>query len=197
MNKSVLLATVLPLMANGAFAATPTVLWDQSTVTGDDFIFSENLGSDMTAGADDFVVPAGQTWLVKELDITGVYFNGSGPATSEIVTFYSDRRGLPNRVHQGPFTLNCTDNFGSFQCKLPRGVKFKTGTWWMSFVVNMSFEAGGEWGWGVHESVQNNEAVWEHPTGSTCTTWTPLHLCGGGPPSDLAFQLLGRAMSSN
>jgi hypothetical protein len=28
--------------------------------------------------ADDFVVPAGQTWFVRRLLLKGVYFNGSG-----------------------------------------------------------------------------------------------------------------------
>ena len=30
--------------------------------------------------ADDFVIPKGQTWRITEVDVTGVYFNGSGTA---------------------------------------------------------------------------------------------------------------------
>ena len=40
--------------------------------------------------ADDFVVPAGQTWTIQQVNVTGSYFNGNGPATSVNVFFYSD-----------------------------------------------------------------------------------------------------------
>src|SRR5690349_2931544 len=39
--------------------------------------------------ADDFVVPAGQTWGLNGLDVAGLYYNGAGPAASVNVTFYS------------------------------------------------------------------------------------------------------------
>src|SRR4030095_6904209 len=39
--------------------------------------------------ADDFVVPAGQTWNVESIDADGVYFNGGGPANNFNVFIYS------------------------------------------------------------------------------------------------------------
>src|SRR3569832_7464 len=39
--------------------------------------------------ADDFVVPAGQTWTVESIDADGIYFNGFGPADSWIVFLYT------------------------------------------------------------------------------------------------------------
>jgi hypothetical protein len=195
LNKSTLFSTIafLPLIASGAFAGTSNVLWDQNSSDGGGYALSEN----GTAAADDFTVPPGQTWLVKEVDVTGVYFNGSGPASSEIVTFYADKKGKPGRIKQGPFTLKCTDNFGSFKCALPQRVKLGAGTWWVSLVANIDFSQGGEWGWGGRSTVQGNEAVWEDPGGQTCPTWEPMHVCFGGSPSDLAFKLLGRANESN
>ena len=44
--------------------------------------------------ADDFVVPAGQTWNVQSIDADGVYL-GPGPANSFNVFFYADNGGLP------------------------------------------------------------------------------------------------------
>ena len=195
MNRFTLLGTiaVLPLIASSALAGAPAVLWDQNTSSGG-VVFSQT-GS--TAAADDFVVPSGQTWLVTEMDVTGVYFNGSGPAKSETVTFYTDKHGKPGRIKQGPFTLKCADNFGSFKCTLPTRVKLKSGTWWASLTTDLDFSQGGEWGWNTNATVQGNEAVWEDPGGDSCTTWTPLHVCFGGSPADLAFQLLGRANESN
>ena len=158
--------------------------------------FAGQVNQIRSAAADDFVVPSGQTWLVTEMDVTGVYFNGSGPAKSETITFYTDKHGKPGRIKQGPFTLKCADNFGSFKCTLPTRVKLKSGTWWVSLTTDLDFSQGGEWGWYTNATVQGNEAVWEDPGGDSCTTWTPLHVCFGGSPSDLAFQLLGRAVSN-
>jgi len=194
-NKTSLLSTsaVLPLVASGALAGAPAVLWNQNSSSGGGTVSSQTGSS---AAADDFVVPSGQTWLVKEMDVTGLYFNGSGPAKSETITFYADKHGKPGRIKQGPFTLKCADNFGSFKCTLPTRVKLKSGTWWVSLTTDLDFSQGGEWGWYTNATVQGNEAVWEDPGGDSCTTWTPLHVCFGGSPSDLAFQLLGRAVSN-
>ena len=40
--------------------------------------------------ADDFVVPAGQTWNVQSIDADGAYFPFNGPANSFNVFFYAD-----------------------------------------------------------------------------------------------------------
>ena len=63
------------------------VLFDQ---TGDESgiaTVSQNFGDEFSsAAADDFPVPAGKTWTIKEVDALGVYFNGSGPTDSVDVT---------------------------------------------------------------------------------------------------------------
>jgi hypothetical protein len=179
------------MLAGSAFAASPAVLWDQNTPSGGGFVFSEN----GAVAADDFVVPSGQTWLVKEVDVSGVYFNGSGPASSEVVTFYTNKHNLPNRDRVS-FTLKCADNFGAFQCVLPKRVKLGAGTWWVSLDANCSFESCGEWGWFTNSTVHGNEAVYEDPSANSCTTWTPLHVCFGGSPADMAFAVLGRAVEN-
>jgi hypothetical protein len=75
-------------------------------------------------------------------------------------------------------------------------VKLRAGTWWVSLVANIDFSAGGEWGWNTNPTVQGSEAVWEDPSGQSCTSWTPLHVCFGGSPADMAFKLLGRAVEN-
>jgi len=199
MHKNVFLGATaaLTLAAGGAFAAPDTVLWNQNSNFGQG-VFSDSSGMDEQAAADDFIVPSGQTWRVAEVDVTGVYFNGSGPASSVAVTFYANKKGKPSRAYRGPFTLGCTDNDGSFQCILPKPVKVPSGTWWVSVVANCDFQTCGEWGWTENTTVQGNEAVWENPGGNgTCTTWKPLHVCFGGQPADLAFDLVGKALKSN
>jgi len=195
MDKNVLLgaAAALTLAAGGAFAGSPTLLWNQNANFGGS-IFSQNSES----AADDFTVPSGQTWHVAGVDVTGVYFNGSGPASSQVVTFYTDRNSKPGRIHKGPFTLNCTDNNGSFHCVLPKPVKLRPGTWWVSVVANCNFETCGQWGWTLNTTVQGHEAVWRNPDGTgKCTSFKPLHRCFGGSPADMAFDLFGKAVNSN
>lgn len=201
MNKTALFAAtaVLALATSGAFAASPAnepyaVLWNQNSNFGEG-VNSQNYGiaEYNDAAADDFTIPAGQTWRIAEVDVTGVYFNGSGPASSEVITFYSNRKHRPDRIYRGPFTLNCTDNDGSFQCILPRRVKVPSGTWWVSVVAICSFETCGEWDWTENTTVQDNEATWENPgVSEKCTSWEPLNFCFGGAPADLAFDLIGK-----
>jgi hypothetical protein len=66
-------------------------------------------------GADDFTVPAGFVWKVTQVNASGVYYNGSGPASSVHVTFYKNDGGLPGAVVKDfPAVVPTTDNFGSF-----------------------------------------------------------------------------------
>ena len=48
--------------------------------------------------ADDFVVPAGQTWNITEVDVAGEYSVGGGPAASFNVFFYADCATLPGTL---------------------------------------------------------------------------------------------------
>ena len=51
-----------------------------------------DFGTDL---ADDFVVPAGQTWNVQSIDADGSYLYGPGPANDWNVFIYADNAGLP------------------------------------------------------------------------------------------------------
>jgi hypothetical protein len=150
-----------------------------------------------SACADDFVIPDGVRWRINRVDATGVYFNGSGPANSEIVTFYQDRAGRPGKV-RASYTLNCADNAGSFSCAIPgahgRGISLHPRRFWLSVVVNMPFVTGqGEWGWVQNTKIRDNEAMWENPGGgfgTGCTKWEPVDQCLG-LAGDFAFDLVG------
>jgi hypothetical protein len=225
MNKPVLMAAtaVLALTAGSAFAGShPTLrakapnahaiyspggtLYNQNSNFGYGFV-SQNFTSGSfgtiynAAAADDFAVPAGKTWKVKAVDVTGVYFNGSGPANSEIVTFYAKGKGgHPGKVVGKTQTVNCTDSEGSFACALPTAAKLnnstgtKKKTFWVSVVVNMPFANGqGEWGWVQNATIHGTEANWENPGdgfGTGCTTWAPNSQCFG-LAGDYAFDLKG------
>ncbi len=129
MNKAALLtaAAVLGLSAGGASEAGPAasfsgnafkatndakVLYNQNSNYAGGYVDSQNFTSIYEPyddqAADDFVVPIGSTWTIREVDVSGAYFDGSAPASSENVIFYKDRKGSPGRLCQkGKFVLSC------------------------------------------------------------------------------------------
>jgi hypothetical protein len=152
------------------------------------------------AAADDFVVPRGKTWKVTGVDAAGVYFYGSGPASSEVITFYKNNQGHPGDIVGKPQTVVCTDSAGNFACKI-LGVKLnggKRGTrYWLSVVANCSYDACGEWGW-TQTSTHNRPGQWENPGGAfgtTCSTWNNTSTCltQSGVVDDYAFALKGKS----
>ena len=80
-------------------AATAVVVWDQYNNAGTAVTLSSTftdapaMNSDL---ADDFVVQ-NYAWIVRWIDVDGAYFNGSGPANTFTVSFYSDNDGFPGK----------------------------------------------------------------------------------------------------
>jgi hypothetical protein len=204
-------ATAVALAAIGtSVAARPAagqanvVLWNQNSNFGGS-VNSQNYESAMQtyddAAADDFTIPNATKWHISEIDVTGAYASGSGPASSVIVTFYPNKKGEPNGRARYSFTLNCTDNAGSFQCLLPtKGKKNKlavalgAGTWWVSVVANCVSQTCGTWNWTENTTVTGYQAEWRNLYGgfnNECVGWAPLSTCFGGSPADLAFTLIG------
>ena len=215
---AVLLTSVaLTLAAGGAFAAPEMgaytgkigsvfpntngakVLYNQNSNAAGTAIDSQNFTSGINssysdAAADDFVVPKGQTWTVTQVDVTGVYFVGSGPAASENVTFYNGKKVPRKTVKGGAFDeLSCADKSGSFSCSLGKGIKLKAGHYWVSVVANCSGKSCGEWGWEMNSQVHNHPSVWENPGSGlgVCFVWESIANCGLGYNVDLMFDLQG------
>lgn len=176
------------------------VLYDQ---TGHDAGFgtvSQNFGDEFDSqAADDFTVPDGTGWTIKEVDAIGAYFNGSGPAPTVDVVISRDKKHRPGKVLASATVVPASDDSGTFVLKLPgKGVKLKSGHYWVSVVVNMDFVGFGEWAWenqtlGSH---QGDPAVWQNPQdgfGSGCTTWTAESECVPTPTGDHMFVLKGKA----
>jgi len=228
MNKTMLLAAtaVLALTWTGAadagrpapsvtgskakhFAHAPVnralqVLWDQNGTDSGIGIVSQNFESSFDAydaeAADDFTVPANTRWTIKEVDVTGVYFNGSGPASSVTVRFYGHVKGKPEKRNiPGPLRYELTnvvpqqDNFGSFVVTLPSNVSFRSGSHWVSVQANLDFLAGGEWGWENQVEVVGWPAVWRNAGGGfgVCSDWGQENVCIPDGQGDHMFTLRG------
>jgi hypothetical protein len=150
-------------------------------------------------GADDFTVPKGVTWVVKDVDVTGVYFNGSGPATSENILIYADDHGLPGKLVAEVDNVKGGDNLGSFSIDLGRrSIKLMHGKYWLSVVANLGGVGnGGQWGWETN-SVENGKypAAWQNQGGGfgVCPTWGVMQNCIGsyGEGPDFMFELKGK-----
>ncbi len=179
-----------------------TVLYDQTSNASGFGTISQDFSDDeaySSAAADDFVVPSGKTWKLKEVDIPGTYFNGSGPANSEDVTILQDKKGKLGKVIAQFTNVVGTDNNGSFAIPLgKKGVKLKSGHYWLSVVINMPFLNYGEWFWENQTAgtTEGDPAMWENPGdgyGSGCTTWTPETKCVLSPLGDQMFVLKGTA----
>jgi hypothetical protein len=150
-----------------------------------------------SSGADDFVVPEGETWTIQTVDVTGVYFNGPGPASSERVRLYADASGMPGAVMTTARNIQGTDTGGSFS--IPLGAEstvLEPGTYWVAVQINMAFGTGGEWGWETTLTLHGNPAVWMNPRNgfaTGCTDWANMQACIGpaGEGPDFMFALEG------
>src|SRR5262249_12027569 len=147
--------------------------------------------------ADDFVVPAGETWNVQSIDADGQPFNCTGSCVPDNfnVFFYTDSAGLPGtQVYSGtaePFVIAGS----TYTINLTVPAVLTEGTYWVSVQAHEVFTGGGQWGWTDRSIQSNSPAAWQNPGGGfgVCPTWAPkLAVCvptAGGP--DQVFRLNG------
>jgi len=180
------------------------VLYDQNDHQGTQSTSSQNFETSNDSfddqAADDFVVPGGQSWVIQQVVVTGIYFNGPGPALSFNVWFHSDSGTLPGPVVAGGTQLNSpyTDTAGIFTITLPSSVLLGPGTYWVSVQANIDFGVGGQWSWTNRTTISNSGAAWRNPGGgfgSGCTSWgRRAFTCNISPTEpDQMFQILGVA----
>jgi len=126
------------------------------------------------AGADDFIVPAGETWNVNHVFVNGTYYNGFDVPAADII-FYSDASGYPGTavvaITNVPALADATGNLNIF---LPSSVTLSAGHYWMSVAANMDFATYGQWFWSKETApTLLNELTWQNPGGgfAGCTSW--------------------------
>jgi hypothetical protein len=204
---------MLALVAAGATAATPArsapsaplvVLYDQfnnavtaGAVSSPSTNYPAPSDAWDTHTADDFVVPAGQTWTITSVDVMGTG-SGANPPDSFNLTFYNNGAGnLPGSVSATqalrPWT-NIAANPNDYAITLSPSVVLGAGTYWVAVQANMStVNPPTFWGWQYRSVQSNNGAAWQNPGnawGTGCTTWTRRTSCFGTPP-DHVFRLNG------
>jgi hypothetical protein len=177
------------------------VLYEQMANAGTNSNVSQNFEASFDVydcqGADDFEVPTGETWSIESIDVLGVYFNGTGPATSFNVYFYNDAAGLPGTEVASALNAAYTDpgGTGSVSVAFSPAIVLTAGSYWVSVQANLDFGVGGEWGW--TEQLQTNlESAFQNPGGGfgVCPAWAyRVTTCaiGTAPYYDNSFRLNG------
>jgi Kelch motif/Galactose oxidase, central domain len=151
--------------------------------------------------ADDFIVPAGQTWEISEVDVLGRY-DGPGPAESFHVFFYDDGAGnLPGTLIESrpanPYTGN-----SDFIITLTSPVVLSEGHYWISVQSRQDIQTTGFWLWHNRDVQSHVSAAWQNPGGGfptgNCLIWFRKVAClnlGQAAP-DQVFRLVGTAQGT-
>jgi hypothetical protein len=169
------------------------VLYDQYDNDLDDSVVSVNRTDDSTLSAeaaDNFVVPAGQTWMITEVDIRSPA--GFKTPTSFAVNFYTDNgSGFPGTQVYTASGLAFTGN-PNYIITLTVPAVLSSGMYWISAVGAIS---GTGWYW-EGRSVTNNtySTAWRNPGngyGTGCTDWERFSTCRGINWPDQMFRIVG------
>jgi N-acetylneuraminic acid mutarotase len=143
--------------------------------------------------ADDFVVPAGQTWNVESIDADGTYFNGPGPATDWNVFVYTDSGGFPATQIFSATNIPITQVGTTFTANLSPAAVLTAGTYWIEIQANMTFGTQGEWGWTDRTVQSNSGAAFRNPGGDFgCgTDWVRKPICVPTTDPDQVYRING------
>jgi hypothetical protein len=193
----VALAYALPANAGGA------LLYDQTDSAGSSAVISTDYeppsDSFDTQIADDFTVPADQSWAITQLDVKGTFFLTIPPPPLMNVFLYADEAGLPGTDLFHQVNISAT-NAPDYSIPLAGAPSLLPGTYWVS-----AQQAGGQmnlgefsdWSWRSRTVESGHPAAYRNPGGGytpKCTDWGALTPCNSplvGP--DVAFKLSGTA----
>lgn len=189
-------ALALPASASGAVLHDQTNSVGSNSYASEDFQPSQDLVDSWIA--DDFTVPAGQSWTLSHMDVIGV--DNGGPPPFVNIFIYSTSGTLPGSelFHQSGIPASGYPNYSAAISGAPA---LGPGTYWISMQ-----EAGGgfmvpSWAWQGRLVQDGNQATFQSPNGgwgSGCTSWTPIHTCFPSSDGvDMAWKVSGTASSQN
>lgn len=178
---------------------TVAVLYDQTSNPGTNGVPSQyfpdfNGGA---YGADDFIVPNGEVWVIETIFVNGNYSSAAAPAFG--VDIYSDDNNLPGTLlYSATDIVPTSDASGDVTLNLDIPAELLPGTYWVSVWANLSFNGMNQWFWTVRTVPNNTPYAWEDRDGlfnvTACATWgygaTDCGV-GGGTAPDTLFRLEG------
>jgi len=209
----VIAAASLAALPASAAALDPDlrILWDQRDGDSGITVVAQNFETQFDAydcqAADDFVVPEGETWVLKTIEAIGTHFDGIGPLRSMHVTVHRDSGERPARpgeilmdVAEAPVEKIGCELCGSYLVTLPEPVELAPGRHWVALQGNIDFNDSGEWGWEAAKTQRGKPGLWRNPGGAFgvgCTDYRRQVRCIGdsGQASDYLFALHGKRRS--
>jgi len=125
-------------------------------------------------GADEFVVPSGETWTINEVAVLGSY-SAAGPCDLANVRFYADASGMPGTLlFEYLYVAANPDVDGNLDCFIPN-TPFTNGIYWISVQGRLDFGTCGQWYWKRQQAPTiGYEFHWQNPLdgfGTGYTTW--------------------------
>jgi len=153
--------------------------------------------------ADDFIVPYDQIWVVKQVEVAGIYFfggPGKGKAQSINIEFFADENALPGAQitaqNSISYTLAAPDSVevqaipgaatpirdydrtkASFLAQISP-ITLSPGTYWLSVQANILDSSGGlHWLWVDRLVTDNHPAAFLGQYISSCASWGRLADC--------------------
>ncbi len=187
-------------------------LYSQLNPLGSGFISSQEysdpaFAANTSFAADDFIVPEGETWTVKYVDVAGAYFEWSGnPIYALNLIFYTDNNGIPGEVvHNLAFLsdyneieISANPRICKYEITLPAAIDFAAGHYWIC--AQSVGDETNRWGWMTNPvPTIEYEYQWKNPGdgyGTGYTDWTPGSAISWGD-SNLAFALYGAGLQGD
>ncbi|MDP8201221.1 MAG: GEVED domain-containing protein, partial [Candidatus Tenebribacter burtonii] len=161
---------------------TRDILYEQlANISTEGGVTSQNFEAGMDTydaeGADEFVVPVGETWTIDEVAVLGVYAaTATGPCDLGNVRFYEDAAGMPGTLLYEYLDVPASPNAtGDLDCLIPDTV-LPEGTYWLGFQGSMDYTPYGQWFWTKQAAPTiGSEFHWRNPGDGFAmgfTTWT-------------------------
>ncbi len=150
----------------------------------------------LAQSADDFIIPAGNTWTLERIVAFGGA-NNSPALTNATVVIYSDNAGVPGDevYNSGAITPISDPTDTNLNLMLPEGVILESGNYWLSVYANLAFNPDStQWFWSSQNGGIGQEPHFKDNLdlfGTGATDWTPVSVAFGRDPLDQVFQIYG------
>ena len=198
-----------PAELEAVVSTSSILLWSQTTGLIGNGAPSQrfpDLSDNVGQSADDFEVPAGESWLIRTIRTQGIF--GGGASVNQVeVTFYEDDNGKPGNIVSGCDYPNLMPSSNANDANIIIDLKAPcplwSGTYWISVMLVEPFNPGmNQWFWSTSSTPVLNEFQWRDP-GSIFTVpaicqsvvWnnggTVCGVGGGASAVSLAFELEG------
>ncbi len=163
--------------------------------------FETSLDDNDTLAADDFTVPAGQTWTLERALVDGRALDGVGTTNLVNVFLFNNVGTLPDATpfySMAPLTADASRPTPTSTWPFPSVPALGPGTYWFGAQARLDFNADpndNTWLWSVVATQRGNKAAYRNPGNgfdTGCTTFAVMDDCVTEVNKpDMSFRLEG------